>query len=306
MKIGDVKVGMRVRCVDDSPHANEGGVHLKKGEIYTVLEASWDEVHLDGVLLRWLIERFEPVSDPITHKFHVGQPVRCDTHRFDDLDYHDIYTIQEIDQDKDGDILYFKELGNRMCYRDSFFEPAYKLEVGCKVRVVDTGNVNYDGLEGKVTGCTTNVGVLSSGITQYQFGKDNIIVLEPAPEMVETGGTSCLEGQIDRIVKHIELFGGNIMENNEKEIKELAQRMKDEYVGKDSSIGTIFLKKSGECKTERRDVIMTLTTDDIEALLKQKGMSDALGNYLINTYSPNLTVGIVKIIPIETQDNEAE
>jgi hypothetical protein len=97
-------------------------------------------------------------------------------------------------------------------------------------------------------------------------------------------------------------------------VKKLAEEMKDEYVGydKNRNVGkyttyTIFLKKAGECRIERRDVTMTLTDDDIKSLLKQKGMTKALGNFEVETYSETCTVGIVKIIPLEKDNtvNEA-
>lgn len=105
------------------------------------------------------------------------------------------------------------------------------------------------------------------------------------------------------------------MENNEKKYKELAERMQDEYVGFDTTKtlarqnGTVFLKKAGECTIERRDVTMTLTVDDIETLLKQKGITKALGVHEIEAYSGTYTVGIINFVPIKkdkfTEANEA-
>ena len=63
-------------------------------------------------------------------------------------------------------------------------EPAYALEVGCKVRVVDYADF-MDGKEGRLHSFSAKPIVRIDG-TQYPIKSENLIVIEPAPHKYET------------------------------------------------------------------------------------------------------------------------
>ena len=331
MRIEDVKIGMKVIIKGISQEGWCKDARKCIGKTFTIDSRGYDGSNEFGFKeVQWYFNcaDFEPVlaQSEFVHKFHVGQPVRCNNTINPDsrLVIGTVYTVGTVNNCS----LTIKEWCDSS-YTASQFEPAYSLEVGCKVRVVD-GTSSYNSLVGTVSKMVGSicVHVIDNDDTTYQFEKKYLIVLEPAPKKVKPKGLVYTHMFAENPIYGIDwgssmfsqtdidkCIGGNIMENNEKKYKELAERMQDEYVGFDTTKtlarqnGTVFLKKAGECTIERRDVTMTLTVDDIETLLKQKGITKALGVHEIEAYSGTYTVGIINFVPIKkdkfTEANEA-
>ena len=130
-------------------------------------------------------------SEPVVHKFHVGQPVRCIESDYEMIEDGVCYTIRDINTS--NELLYLEEVpGKHMGYNSSRFEPAYKLEVGCEVRVVgfDGYNKGYNGFEGTYIETAGKWIIIldENGHANHQFKPENLIVLEPAPRKVEALG----------------------------------------------------------------------------------------------------------------------
>jgi len=70
-------------------------------------------------------------------------------------------------------------------FRSEWFEPAYSLEVGCKVRVVDCEFPSYDGLEGIVELIDGYIVISTSECNTYKFLPRHLIVIEPAQKKVK-------------------------------------------------------------------------------------------------------------------------
>jgi len=340
MKFEDVKGGMEVRVLKRGEWCE---FTLEIGDVITIRKISglenafvqFDYNNVKGMHIR--VANVEPVT-PVKHKFHVGQPVRVTTNAPNSLCHGNINIITEI-----GGDYYVVETKNGYCNKSTDYkhiEPAYALEVGCKVRVVDyTGmDERFNGMEGCIVRLENPVVVkVYEDNSERYFDAENLIVIEPAPEksigiakedieegdmlFVDSDGNWAVAGKrndnTDRYRKMIETsismfatglktYGGNEMkkENYEK----LAKKMNDEYVG--NGFDSIFLKKAGECSVEVRDVTITLTPSDIEAILKEKGISKALGTFEMDELYQDITVKVVKFTPIESKKkskkNEAD
>jgi len=85
-------------------------------------------------------------------------------------------------------------------------------------------------------------------------------------------------------------IGGNKMEIDHKEARELAKKTDDEFVGFDTKTGTVMMKNAGEVMIRERDISIMLTDDDIDRLMHSKGLKESLGKFQIGRYSDNLTV----------------
>ena len=369
MKFEDVRVGMKVRITEWGWGSGSDTV----GKICEVIKIVGDRAVLklpDGVTKDVAPCALEPVlgqsQSSVSCRFHVGQPVRVIENGwgFGVDEIGQVFVISQIlDSDDRGESIIVSgrntEQRNSSSSRIKSVEPAYSLEVGCKVRVIDP--LRLRPFEGVITHILSNSAYVSFPDGEHTlWGNYNLIVLEPAPKNYNTIFTATAEikagsplsfsgndvysdgrkvGEIIResmgkynigidwgsLIQKYESKGAYVkitypsmeeskMENNDKKYKELAERMKDEYVGfgKTDNTGrsnTVFLKKAGECSIERRDVTMTLTVDDIETLLKQKGITKALGVHEIDAYSGTYTVGIIKFVPIKkdkfTEANEA-
>ena len=244
-------------------------------------------------------------------KFHVGQPVRCinTINKTSGVEVGTIYTITDIAPDG------YLHLEEKPSYwLSSQFEPAYELEAGCKVRVVDEGSP-YDGKEGIVSCIYMGMVFFDR---DYFYNPEQLIVLKPAPKKDEADILGMLRAGIfgsgidyskytytpgDSKDVKITTYGGNEMESKEN-YEKLAKKMKDRFVGIGNHEGdnTIFLEKAGECHLESRNIMLSITPEDIETMMKAKGLTKSLGTFEVVSQPSTFNVGIIKFIPLSKNE----
>ena len=332
MRIEDVKIGMNVLCIDRNGYA-----YIQKGTIYEVCELDdYNHIGLKGIYGGVCVYHtgiFEPVPEPVVHKFHVCQPVRCITDILHPIKFGDVNIIRGINDEHEGHSLSFVAFPDNRSWMSQHFEPAYKLEVGCKVQVVNY-NDSWNGTEGVViseqsdTPDRWEVKNNMGGI--IYFYSPHLIVLEPAPknqtmkefqketqelfEKVEgVFHVGLLRKSMERYKKHVEETTGNILDDEgwatfgkvtinkggnrmkTEEIKDIAKQLGDEYTGYEPDTGIITLKEMGKVTAEKTKVIIQMNDEDWIELLKKKGITKGISTFALTYTSPELTVEIATI-----------
>jgi len=211
MNIEDVKIGMQLRRIKQShSFMKVGDINIvtsrktsdSSGRIYVLFNGN-TEISTHGHLPCYL-EPVPPVkhnynhsksecAEPVVHKFHVGQPVRCITDILSPMKLGSVNIIHAINDEPEGRSLSFESFTDGRAWMSQHFASAYKLEVGCKVMVVGfTVKEGYvRGFNGKtgtmITGCSNKYRTIRIDETggESNFEPENLIVLEPAPNTLK-------------------------------------------------------------------------------------------------------------------------
>ncbi|MHA1136533.1 MAG: hypothetical protein ACTSSE_08605 [Candidatus Thorarchaeota archaeon] len=389
MDIKDVKVGMTVRMINEKDNNGNDYHGLKYGNVGVVCGIYSLNNHV--LLCGYGSWSFDLSSLELAYSLEIGCKVRVVDSRY--KEYNGTEGIVT-DISASGYCIIISHTGSRYQFNKSeliVLDPApkkeMKLEVGCRVRVINNGYLHLnEGIVKKYSpGCMVDV-LFDNRTYKVNVSKRHLQVIEPAPRGgvvkgtifdmeyygdfhiskealekfkidIKDGGLYANKFQtwskqmddvarmfsyedIEKCMADIEqsdldkygkwaldyfkssysismlgepivgfdwAIGGNKMEIDHKEARELAKKTDDEFVGFDTKTGTVMMKNAGEVMIRERDISIMLTDDDIDRLMHSKGLKESLGKFQIGRYSDNLTVKISYIEPVnEIKEEQPE
>ena len=242
MNIEDVKIGMNVLCIDRNGYA-----YIQKGTIYEVCELDdYNHIGLKGIYGGVCVYHtgiFEPVPEPVVHKFHVGQPIRCLGSSSSDIAHltkDAIYTIKRIT----GYFVYLEEEPN--IWAAYHFEPAPKF----------TDFETY---------------------TKQMCEAGNIFSFEDIEKCMEDIKKEPLDKYGKWALEHYD----SIMEENKMEIQQINERIiVEEITGEPvTAVGAYegrvpaYITKENKYILLRETFDVGITPDDVKKIMKDKSKS---------------------------------